>query len=250
MSKVHVNTNKELFLGKRQFKALKLTQDEFKDKFNELLEGIGAEPVSSLYDEDEIAEALQLIMEDIYDKDMSVEDLVDENERFIAGCGIDTIDWEKTENPIIINTTDEGFTYLGIFSSVGDDALIPVFNILYFDENGELKIYIPYCGNTVNIKANVQFGTFGGYGDEDEAYEEVFNIYGEVLHDKYGSKTDTFIEDYPSCDILYLECYGEEFGIDGELPDVRKEKIEDISEIIEIDMDLILEDIRTNAILI
>lgn len=252
MSKVHVNTNKELFLGKRQFKALKLTQEGFKNKLNELLESIGAETLRSLTEsvsgEFDIAEALQIIAEDMYDKGMNFEDLIGEGERFIAGCSVNNADWEKTEKPIIVNTTEEGFTYIGIFSSVGDDAIISVFNILYFDENGELRMYIPYCGNTVNIKANVQFGAFGGYGNEDEAYEEVFNTYSEVLHSKYGSMTETLMNSYPACDILYLECYGKEFGIDGELPDVTEEKIIRIPEILEIDMNLVIEDIRTNAV--
>lgn len=236
---VVINTKKELFLGKRTFKSRKMNKTEFSQKVDELYEKLKEEYVdmnsAEDYDEyDETAAKLYVIdslVEDLDDED-AIPDLLlyckDRND--IIGSGICIMNWEELPGQLELQTTNNGFTYMSVFSSIGDDASNPLYNIIYFDENDNLRIFVPYCGNLVFVGANVQMCEFGGY-----AGEEIENLFNESGED---------ISDYDP--VIFYKLYGKKYGIKGPKKEIETDEID---ENLWFDMDLMLEDIVSNCIL-
>lgn len=226
-----INTNKEQFLNKRIFKAKKMTKDEFKNSLYQkykLLYNLYGDSEEELSKNNNcknlilgIAEFLEMNSYQHFEKL--------EYDFNIAGMGFDMMNWEDISGQLTIKTLDNGFTYLGIYSSVGDDAIAPIYSILYFDNNDNLRAYCPYCGNLVFIGADAQMCAYGGYGNEEEATEALFAEFGE---------------DEPEDDDDYtaklLNLYGKKYGCIGEIDDASLEDLE-------FDIDLMEEDIKSNV---
>lgn len=227
-----INTDKTQFLSKRIFKAKKMTKECFKDnlyKKYKLLYDLYGDSEEELSKNNNcknlilrIAEFLEMNSYDHFEK--LEEDLN------IAGMGFDIMNWEDISGQLTLTTLDNGFTYLSIYSSVGDDAIAPIYSILYFDENIELRAYCPYCGNLVFVGANTQMCTYGGYGDEDEATERLFEEYNEIEPE---DDDDEFSE-------VFLRLYGKKYGC---LDSSNCNSLEDL----EFDTDLMKEDIKSNV---
>lgn len=48
------------------------------------------------------------------------------------------MNWEDEPGQFSIQTLDNGFTYMKVYSSVGDDAFRPMCNIIYFNQDNKL----------------------------------------------------------------------------------------------------------------
>ena len=150
--------------------------------------------------------------------------------------------------------TADGFCYIELYTSIGDEATKPLYNILYFDEDCNLQVYVPFCGNLVDIISKVQLFTLGGY--DGDSYEQLFDKYESYLFSKYE---EWMIEDSEFCEVLLLDCIGKEYGIDGVLPDLSTVEedsyFEDVFgcyffDMFDINIDLCREDINSNVALV
>lgn len=239
---VTINTKKELFLGKRPFKAKAMTKEEFCHKVDELYDYLkrNYESMHDMrYNEHSdfsiTAEKLFTISYMAEGEGIpELESYFDERDKFI-GSGMEIMNWEDWPGQFEICTTDNGFTYMVVYTSVGDDAYLPMCNIIYFGQDDELHLYIPYCGNLIFVDADVQMCALGGW--EGESIEELFNEAGLDYNYDFG----------PDFDHVFFGIYGKKYGIEGYREEV---KIENLEETLDFDTDLMLEDIKSNVVLV
>jgi len=229
-----INTDKTKFLTKRTFTTTKITKEEFRIKLYAKYEILYDKYKGSELKCTNKSSVIELICEiGDYLQNESYEHFEKlENDFNIVGMGFCMMNYDGYPGQLEFKTLDNGFTYIGIYSSVGDDAVAPIYNIIYFDENGDLRAYCPYCGNLVFFDAGVQMCVYGGYADEEEFTQKLFEEFGKTE----PSDSIKYVE-------LFLKLYGEKYGYIGEIDNACFENLE-------VDTDLMEEDITSNVILI
>lgn len=232
---VIINTKKELFLGKRPFKATKMDKEEFCQRIEQLYNQLKSEHEDMDYEDygydcDDITRAKLLAITDTYDTDVLDSYYNDCDE--MIGAGTAAMNWEDFPGQFEIHSLNNGFTYMGVYSSVGDDAYLPVYNIIYFDDDGKLRVFVPYCGNLVFVGAGVSMGSLYDY---DEGITETKRLFEEAG------------KDYDSDYELFFDIYGEKYGIEGgQIKMTEDYAMEDLG----FDVTLMTEDISSNIILV
>lgn len=232
----YINTNKSLFLGTRPFTSKSMTEDEFLKCFNNYLVSLGGEEIKDLSSES-IDEAYWTIVEDW-----------EEREDKFWGAVVWLQDYEDMDGQLTFHRLDDGFCYIELYSSGGDDYGNPIFNILYFDENEELCSYVPYYGNLVNVLA--EEGVFCYSGNDADAFDVLTTKYFGKLESLYGAKDSKRLIQEGNT-VVNLLCLGWEYGMIGTLP--HPDSYYDDRVIIdefEINKDFVLEDIKSNVKLI
>lgn len=249
---VVINTNKELFLGKRPFKAKKMSKEKYTHKVHKLYESLkedyqylNAEDCLESFDINLVAAMLYSIGNDIGqfwleecdhpELEQYCKDCHD-----IIGSGI-AMPEKKLPGHGELITLESGFTYLQAYSYIGDDDYMPIFNILYFDDNDKLRIYVPYCGNLVFVGAGELMCNCGGYYERGPA--EIVKLFDEVGEDLY-LESDEYYHDINYK--RFYQLYGNKYGVKGLDEKMEREEIEDS---FYYDHDLMLEDIKSNVIL-
>jgi hypothetical protein len=248
---VVLNTKKELFLGKRPFKSRKMDKDEFASLTKELYDKIKnqyKDEYEDYFEEDNNTADSQLWAIDIFANEYDGDELPEELKLYyedlseVIGAGMTIMNWEDEPGQFSIQTLDNGFTYMKVYSSVGDDAFRPMCNIIYFNQDNKLRLYVPYCGNLVFVGADTQMCVYGGYGEEEREIKKLFdeakssngpaelNIMGNVFmcYDK---------------DETFYKLYGQKYGMNCSDEDFNSD--EDFV----FDEELMLEDIKSNVIL-
>lgn len=228
-----INTSKLQFLSKRTFTSKVMTKDEFQTKLYEkyeLLYNLYKDYEIKLSDDIDITTLICSIADYLENNSYKYFEKL-EDDLDIVGMGFDMMNWEDKNGQLGFNTLDNGFSYIGIYSSVGDDASAPIYNIFYFDKEYNLRAYCPYCGNLVFVGADTQMCVYGGYGNEERASCELFAEFGEKEPDDSEKYIGKFLE-------LYCKKYG---CID----EIEEACLEDL----EFDVDLMEEDIKSNVLL-
>lgn len=229
-----INTNKTLFLGSRTFISKVMTKEEFQTKLYEKYEFLYMlyKDTDMKFSSDSDTETLICAIADYLENNSYEHFEKLENDFNIVGMGFDMMNWADKNGQLGFKTLDNGFSYIGIYSSVGDDASAPVYNIFYFDENYDLRAYCPYCGNLVFVGADTQMCVYGGYGNDEQASKELFAEFGE----KEPSDSEKYMG-------RFLKLYGTKYGCIDEIEDACLEDLD-------FDNDLMKEDIKSNVVLI
>lgn len=101
-----------------------------------------------------------------------------------------------------------------VYSTLGDDGFMPMRNIIYFNQNNDLRLYVPYCGNLVFVGANIQMCNVGS---SIGAEREIKKLFKEAQL-KEGPTMITFTEGIFLCyeqDMTFYKLYGNKYGISG-----------------------------------
>lgn len=254
-----LNTKKELFMGKRRFTAKKLSKKEFEKKVEALFINLASQYpdyFEGYYDFNENGVKYLIIGVEClsgiaaFAEDMRAEDeLPEELSMFCAdtdeniGSGICTMNWEDYPGQMEIKTLENGFTFMQVYSSIGDDAYMPLYNIVYFDEEDRLRIYVPYCGNLMFVGAETQMCTVGGYGSEEEEMKKLFEEYEKSSEPRKLELSNGLFLGYEK-DYNFFKIYGEKYGIRG------IDALAENEDAFDFDYGLMLEDIMSNVQLV
>lgn len=252
---VVINTKKELFLGKRPFKSRKMNREEFaclaKELYDKIKNQYGDE-YEDYFEEDYNTADSQLWAIDIFTQNFVSEHEEDElpeelklyyedlNE--VIGAGMTIMNWEDEPGQFSIQTLDNGFTYMKVYTSVGDDAFKPMCNIIYFNQDNKLRLYVPYCGNLVFVGADTQMCVYGGYGEEEREIKKLFDeaksTNGPAELNIMGNVFMCYVKDE-----TFYKLYGQKYGMD------CSDEVFNPDNDLVFDEDLMLEDIKSNVIL-
>lgn len=243
-----INTNPNLFLGKRKFNTKKYNKELFLKELEKICKILDPEiklnktckqkliSNDNYNYENEFNEKSYIIniLDTINNNlDEKIFEELNKDIEYIKGSGFCIMNWEYL--PMNLVQLDNGFVYLGFFVSSGDDALRPIYNIIYFDETESLRLYCPYYGNLVNVGAKCEMCSMGGYENEEE-----YEIY---LFEKHGINRN--LDDQLNYLYNFFILYGKENGIE----DFKKDDIDldDIFNFCYNDMIKINEDIKSNC---
>lgn len=239
--KITFNTDKTKFMDKRKFNAKRMNKKEFLKKLNQILKDGGQNEIKNLKHKN-IEQFLDYFCETDYCREISDKEIIG-----TSFCFQDCYDYKGQLKFVELSN---GFCFIKLFTTMGDEATSPIFNILYFNDNDKLDIYVPFCGNLVNIISKCQLSMWNG--DDHDSYEILFDKYNTYLKSKYP---DWAFDDYLTREIMLYDCIGKEFGIKGNLPDLSKineddDEIEYLYEKLNIDINLCLKDIKSNVVLV
>lgn len=248
-----LNTKKELFMGKRRFTAKKSSRKEFEKKVEKLFNILAAQYPDCFEDYDSSEDVvLYLLNIGSFAEDMcAIEEIPRELTMFcsdmdkIMGSGLCIMNWEDYPGQLEIKELDNGFTFMQVYSSIGDDAYMPLYNIVYFDEKDHLRIYVPYCGNLMFVGAGTQMCTVGGYGDEENEMEKLFEEYTRSDGPSKLQLQNGLFLGYEKDD-NFFNIYGEKYGIQNI---DSEDESDDGEDEFAFDYDLMLEDIMSNVIM-
>ena len=254
---VVLNTKIELFMGKRRFTAKKLSKKEFEKRVVELFDNLLAqypdyfEEYFECNEKDDSENGVECLFDiGIFAEDMRAEDELPEELSMLCadmdeniGSGICTMNWEDYPGQMEIKTLENGFTFMQVYSSIGDDAYMPLYNIVYFDEEDRLRIYVPYCGNLMFVGAETQMCTVGGYGNEEEEMKKLFEEYEKSSEPRKLELSNGLFLGYEK-DYNFFKIYGEKYGIRG------IDALAENEDVFDFDYGLMLEDIMSNVQLV
>ena len=233
---VYLNTNKSLFCGTRVFSSKSMTEEEFLECLNNYLISRGSEEIEDLSHESLDKAYCDAIIEDF-----------EEREDIFYGAVVWMQDYDDVDGQLTFHRLDNGFCYIELYTSGGDDYGNPIYNILYFDENNELCSYVPYYGNLINVLA--QEGVLCYNGNDADAFDELTTKYFSRLEKLYGKKKTTQIIDDGN-NVINLLCLGWEYGLIGTLPNPDDYDEYDLMDLLEINKDYVVEDILSNVKLV
>lgn len=230
------NTKKELFLGKRPFKSKKMDKSEFCQKVDILYDELKEKYICNKDCYSTIKNKIRVVDEIVSEND-EIPDFLSAYRRDrnkVIGSGACAFNYDHWSGQYAIKTLESGFTFMQIYASFEDDDLCPMYNIIYFDQNDNLRLYVPYCGNQVFVGADEAMGICGRYEEESRAIKRLFD---EAQYPQTEAQARD-IWDYQK-DNVFWRLYAQKYG--------RKdnEKIQ----IFDFDEELMYEDIVSNCIL-
>lgn len=164
---MYPNTKKELFLGKKPFKAQKLTPDELINKivkciFNNIdIEEYGYDDEDlRIGDIETIFELLgDLIAAERNGDSTKIGKILSKELNIVGACLAAAADYKDDWLEVI--TLSNGFTFIKVLSTNSDDSMVPVYVLLYIGDDDMIHGYIPMYGNNVFVGTNVQLGLIG-----------------------------------------------------------------------------------------
>ncbi len=238
----YMNTNEEL-LGKNNFKVSKTisTKALFKSNLEEIINEIcDSNPSFDRCEYESTIEGYVRLINDFlvhFEKSYVVPSRLEKlaklfkNQETIMD-GVALVDWDYTidgnyacedyednHKLSILKKGDLSFPYIQIYSSAGDNSLTPVADILYFDEDEKLNLYVPIYGNTVLVDFNECIGGMEWFDVDVLHYicngladsMGVDKNLKEFLKDDLTpliKKSKEYLNDY-----RFLEAYRQKFGV-------------------------------------
>lgn len=158
--------------------SIKMTRDEFEQKFVERVKASVAKFGTNNEWEFGIPSQDTITLENIYHRSPQlIYNLLNSKiSKDISKIGFDFENWDWDGNMFAgnvmmgIQTLDNGFTFQGI--SAGGDWELPVYSIIYYDGK-EFRGYVPEDGNVFNPKTRMAWGNEEDEIDElpDENYD-------------------------------------------------------------------------------
>lgn len=77
-----------------------------------------------------------------------------------------------------------GVEYVTLF--IGGDAEVPVIMIIYFDVNGDLRVYVPFSGNYFNHDTKSSIGHNDGFSRDEADIKFIMNNYPDLVAQAKG----------------------------------------------------------------